>query len=197
MRSLVLCSSNPGKIAEMRALLPLQLRLLSLKEAGIQVDLPETGATLMENALQKAREAHHMCELPCLADDTGLEVDALQGAPGALSARFAGAQRDDAANMRLLLQRLEGCINRTARFRTILALVDGDFERVFEGVVHGRISELPKGDGGFGYDAVFIPRGHERTFAEMTMQEKNGISHRRNAIRSFLQFLAIDRRPGE
>jgi XTP/dITP diphosphohydrolase len=135
--------------------------------------------------------------MPCLADDTGLEVDALHGAPGVMSARFAGAQRDDAANMRLLLQRLDGCNHRTARFRTILALVDGDLERIFEGVVHGRISELPKGDGGFGYDAVFIPRGHERTFAEMTMEEKNGISHRRRAIGSLLQFLAIDRSAGE
>jgi XTP/dITP diphosphohydrolase len=190
MSGLVICSSNPGKIAEIRALLPAGMRVLSLNEAQVEVDLPETGSTLEDNALQKARAAHRICGLPCLADDSGLEVDALDGAPGVLSARFAGSQRDDRANIELLLARMADIHERGARFRTILALVDGGQEHVFEGFVTGRIGEAPKGEGGFGYDAVFIPSGHERTFAEMNIGEKNNISHRRIAIASLLHFLA-------
>ncbi|MBP7449482.1 MAG: RdgB/HAM1 family non-canonical purine NTP pyrophosphatase [Flavobacteriales bacterium] len=190
MSGLVICSSNPGKIAEIRALLPAGMRVLSLNEAQVEVDLPETGSTLEDNALQKARAAHRICGLPCLADDSGLEVDALDGAPGVLSARFAGSQRDDRANIELLLARMADIHERGARFRTILALVDGGQEHVFEGFVTGRIGEAPKGEGGFGYDAVFIPSGHERTFAEMNIGEKNNISHRRIAIASLLHFFA-------
>ena len=180
--TLVLCTANPGKVVEMRALVPAGWRVLSLAEAGIGADLPETGATLEENALQKARTAPALCGPPCLADDTGLEVAALDGAPGVLSARYAGAERDDRANIRKLLKALATSADRSARFRTVLAWVDPGGEHLFEGCVEGRIATEEQGQGGFGYDPVFLPEGSDRTFAEMDRGEKNAISHRGRAM---------------
>ena len=187
--SLLLCSGNPGKIAELIALLPSGMELLSLKDENLPLDLPETGNTLKENALQKARFAHERTGLPCLADDSGLEVDALDGAPGVYSARFAGPEKNDKANMELVLQKLGDSEERSARFRTVLAYVDARETRYFEGVVEGTIAMQGRGEGGFGYDPIFIPDGEQRSFAEMEAQEKNAMSHRAKAMQAFLQYL--------
>lgn len=189
MSKLLLCSGNPGKIAELRALLPSGMELLSLKDENLPLDLPETGNTLKENALQKAHFAHERTGLPCLADDSGLEVDALDGAPGVYSARFAGPEKNDRANMALLLEKLGGSTQRSARFRTVLAYVDAMETRYFEGVVEGTIAMQGRGDGGFGYDPIFIPDGEQRSFAEMEAAEKNAMSHRAKAMQAFVQYL--------
>jgi XTP/dITP diphosphohydrolase len=185
MYELVLCSGNPGKILELQALLPTGMRVRSLAELGLPLDLPETGATLEANAEQKARFAFERCGLPCLADDTGLEVTALKGEPGVLSARFAGPAKDPVANMALLLERLKGVTDRSARFRTVLALVDAEGLRTFEGEVRGTITEAPRGTGGFGYDPVFLPEMSDLTFAELPVAKKNAISHRGQAMWRF------------
>lgn len=186
---LVLCTGNAGKVEEIRPLLPAGIEVISLTDAGLPLDLPETGDTLEANALQKARYAHERTGLPCLADDTGLEVMALHGAPGVLSARYAGQAKDPVANMRRLLDELRGAADRTARFRTVIAFVAADMERSFEGVVTGTITDEPRGAGGFGYDPIFRPDGHARTFAEMGLEEKNTLSHRARAMRAATDFL--------
>ena len=196
MERLVVCTSNAGKMNEFRALLPERLTLLALSDVGITVELPETGATLEENALQKAREAYRLCGLPCVADDTGLEVDALLGAPGVLSARYAGEARSAEANMRQLLDQLRGHQDRRARFRTVLALVDEQGEHIVEGVVDGVILSSPRGTGGFGYDPVFLPNASERSFSEMSSEEKNGMSHRSRAVERFVAYLKDERTLG-
>jgi XTP/dITP diphosphohydrolase len=188
----LLCTGNPGKAAELRALLPVGIELVTLTEAGLPTDLPETGDTLEANALQKARYAHERTGLPCIADDTGLEVDALNGAPGVLSARYAGEAKDPAANMAKLLHELQGVTDRSARFRTVIALVDGEGERTFEGEVRGTITEAPRGTGGFGYDPVFLPEMSDLTFAELDPRRKNAISHRGMAVWKLVRALASD-----
>jgi XTP/dITP diphosphohydrolase len=188
----LLCTGNPGKAAELRALLPVGIELVTLTEAGLPTDLPETGDTLEANALQKARYAHERSGLPCIADDTGLEVDALNGAPGVLSARYAGEAKDPAANMAKLLHELQGVTDRSARFRTVIALVDGEGERTFEGEVRGTITEAPRGTGGFGYDPVFLPEMSDLTFAELDPRRKNAISHRGMAVWKLVRALASD-----
>lgn len=187
---LVLCTGNEGKVKELQALLPEGIIVRSLQDLGIDADLPETGDTLHANALQKAHHVHERCGSPCLADDTGLEVDALSGAPGVRSARYAGEEKDPAANMARLLRELDGRSDRRARFRTVLALVDGVSEHTFEGVVDGRITTEPKGAGGFGYDPVFVPEDGVLTFAQMDKDAKNAISHRGRAMRKLLRHLA-------
>lgn len=186
---LVLCTRNPGKVAELAALLPSNFRVLGPDEVGVTGELPETGDTLEANAVQKARWVHDRCGLPCIADDTGLEVDALNGAPGVHSARYAGEDRDPRANMHKLLHALEGRSDRTARFRTVIALIEDGREHLFHGVVEGRILAAPRGTGGFGYDPLFAPEGEERSFAEMTSEEKNRISHRARATAALLDHL--------
>jgi XTP/dITP diphosphohydrolase len=185
----VLASGNPGKLQELRDQLPSVYQVMGPAQAGIPADLPEDGVTLRENALQKAREAHRLCGLACLADDSGLEVDALGGAPGVYSARFAGSAKDPVANMRVLLDQLGDRSDRSARFRTVLALVDADAEHCFEGVVEGSIASAPRGTGGFGYDPIFVPEGEARTFAEMEPAAKHAISHRGRAMRALLAHL--------
>lgn len=193
--TLVLCSGNQGKLIELRAMLPGGIRLLSLTDVGLAGELPETGTTLMENALQKARIVHEQCGLPCLADDTGLEVEALHGAPGVYSARYAGPQRDPGLNMARLLGELQGVAQRSARFRTVLALVDTEGEHTFVGDVQGHIANAPRGENGFGYDPVFVPDGEHRTFAEMDGAEKNRIGHRGRAVSAFVAWLVSGDRP--
>jgi XTP/dITP diphosphohydrolase len=188
-RELVLCTGNPGKVSELRAMLPKEWVVLSLADVGLGGELPENGHTLEDNALEKARFVHAICGKPCLADDTGLEVDALDGAPGVYSARYAGPEGDAAANIRLLLRSLEGEPDRSARFRTVLALVGRDGEHLFEGVVSGRIAMEPVGSGGFGYDPLFIPDGCRATFAEMGADEKNAIGHRGKALARLIKAL--------
>lgn len=190
-RRIVLCTGNPGKLAELKVMLPDTTQLLSLDDVGLPTDLPESGETLEANALQKARAAFLQCGLPCIADDTGLEVDALDGAPGVYSARYAGAQRDAQANMDKLLEALKDEERRSARFRTVLAYIDGDGEHCFEGVVEGRIALSRQGAGGFGYDPIFLPEGSSLSFAEMSAGSKNRISHRGRALVGLMAYLKI------
>ncbi|HRH39604.1 MAG TPA: RdgB/HAM1 family non-canonical purine NTP pyrophosphatase, partial [Flavobacteriales bacterium] len=179
---ILLATGNPGKVEELRKLLPAGIELVGLAEAGLPLDLPENGDTLLANAFEKARYAHALCGLPCLADDTGLEVRALNGAPGVHSARYAGEAKDPTANMLRVLRELQGKDDRSARFRTVIAFVSSEEEAHFEGTVEGRIIEAPRGAGGFGYDPLFVPAGHEQTFAEMPLALKNSMSHRARAV---------------
>lgn len=163
--------------------------LVTLKEVGITEEIPETGATLDENASQKAHYVYERTGLDCFADDTGLEVEALNGAPGVRSARYATDGHDFAANNRKLLKELEGKTNRKARFRTVISLIRGGVEQQVEGVVSGTIATKESGCEGFGYDPLFIPEGHNTTFAEMTADEKNAISHRGRAVQALVNIL--------
>ncbi|MBI1316032.1 RdgB/HAM1 family non-canonical purine NTP pyrophosphatase [bacterium] len=187
---LVFASMNPGKRAEIAALLPGPFRLATPEEFAWTGELPETGRTLEDNALQKARFLYERSGLGSFADDSGLEVDALGGAPGVDSAHYAGPQRNASDNIRLLLGQLKGNSTRTARFKTVIAWVDASGSaRTFEGVVEGRILEVPRGHHGFGYDPVFVPADSERSFAEMSSEEKNAMSHRARAFKAFWAFL--------
>ncbi len=187
---LVFATNNVHKLNELRAIAGDGLSILSLSDIGCTDDIPETGATLAENAMQKARWVSRRYGCDCFADDTGLEVDALGGEPGVHSARYApGPGHDSAANMRLLLERLDGKTERSARFRTVIALIAEGEEHLFEGVVEGEILAAAAGDGGFGYDPVFRPAGWNKTFAEATAEEKNAVSHRGRATRKLIQFL--------
>jgi len=189
MEKLLLCTGNQGKVLELKALLPEEFNLLNLSDVGLPSDLPETGATLEANALQKAWYAHERTGLVCVADDTGLEVDALAGAPGVHSARYAGEAKDTKANMAKLLEELVGKKDRSARFRTVIAFVATTGSRTFSGSVEGEITEVATGSGGFGYDPVFRPLGSELTFAQMDRSAKNGISHRGIAVRQLVVHL--------
>jgi XTP/dITP diphosphohydrolase len=186
---LVLCTGNPGKVTELQALLPSGVTVRSLADVGIGPELPETGDTLEANAAQKAEHVHRLTGLPCLADDTGLEVDALGGDPGVRSARYAGEAKDPAANMALLLERLHGATDRGARFRTVLAFTTAEGTTLFDGEVRGTITTAPHGTGGFGYDPVFLPEMSDLTFAELPVAKKNAISHRGRAMWRFAQWL--------
>jgi XTP/dITP diphosphohydrolase len=190
MDKLILCTGNVGKVAELQALLPKHFTLLSLADLDLPNDLPETGDTLEANALQKARFVFQRTGMPCVADDTGLEVDALDGAPGVFSARYAGEARNAEANMTRLLKELAGRIDRSARFRTVLALVSDRGEETFEGTVEGTITHAPKGEHGFGYDPIFVPGGFSRTFAELDPAVKNSMSHRGQAVQRLIAHLS-------
>ena len=163
--------------------------LVTLREVGITEDIPETGATLDENASIKARYVYERTGLNCFADDTGLEVEALDGAPGVHSARYATDGHDFTANNRKLLRELEGKVNRKARFRTVISLIVDGIERQVEGIVKGEITTSESGAEGFGYDPLFMPEGYDRTFAEMSAEEKNAISHRGRAVAKLVEML--------
>ncbi len=186
---LVFATNNQHKIKEVTHLLPAELQLISLKDIECEDDLPETGVKLEDNARQKARYVHDKFGVDCFADDTGLEIEALNGRPGVYSARYAGPACIAEENVQKVLTELQGVQNRKARFRTVIALYLGDQEYIFEGSIEGRITESPAGSNGFGYDPVFIPEGEQRTFAEMSLEEKNRFSHRSNAIRKLSDFL--------
>lgn len=190
MSKLLLCTGNPGKIAELRAMLPGNMELMGLADAGLPLDLPETGDSFTANALQKARFAFERTGLPCIADDSGLEVEALNGAPGVYSARYAGEEKSDRANMAKLLHELDGVPDRRARFRTVVALIDPGGEHTFEGEVRGMITTEPRGINGFGYDPVFLPEMSDLTFAELDAGMKNAISHRGQAVWKLVRFLS-------
>jgi XTP/dITP diphosphohydrolase len=185
----VFATNNLHKLEEVRAILGKSIEVISLKELGCKADIPETGNTLEENALQKARYIHERYNCDCFADDTGLEVDALRGAPGVHSARYAGDEHDSEANISKLLSELKGVEQRTARFRTVFALIVNGKEHLFEGAIHGSIIQSRHGTGGFGYDAVFQPDGGTKTFAEMDASQKNRISHRAIAAEKLARFL--------
>lgn len=162
---------------------------MTLNELSVFEDLPETQKTLEGNARQKALYVSEKIRIPCFADDSGLEVDALDGAPGVYSARFAGPEKDTAKNNALLLSRLDGQTNRRARFRTVIALAGFGNLQLFEGVIEGTITTSPRGMNGFGYDPLFVPDGAQQTFAEMSLIEKNALSHRAKAIQKLSDFL--------
>ncbi|NBB73520.1 MAG: RdgB/HAM1 family non-canonical purine NTP pyrophosphatase [Bacteroidetes bacterium] len=188
--TLVLATRNPGKVAEMRDLLAdLPVRLIPADALDAPPDVEEDAPTLRGNARKKADALHRHTGHPALADDTGLEVEALDGAPGVHTARFAGPDATPAENNEQLLQVLQGADTRRARFRTVVAFVDGKDVHDFEGVCEGSIAEAPRGDEGFGYDPLFVPEGEQQTFAEMSAAQKNAISHRKRALHQFAVFL--------
>jgi len=182
-------TNNPKKIEEVKAALSDSFEIVSLKDIGCSDELPETGDTLEHNAFQKAKYVKEHFGVDCFADDTGLEVDALEGEPGVSSGRYAGEPRSDERNIDLLLKNLANSSIRTARFKTVVALLLGAEEYKFEGVAEGEILKVRTGDGGFGYDSVFVPKGHSQSFAELTLSEKNAISHRGKAVSELIAFL--------
>jgi XTP/dITP diphosphohydrolase len=186
---LYLATQNKHKVEELRALLQDYFTVRDLSSLPITEEIPETGATLTENSLQKARYIAEKFQVSCLADDSGLEVEALGGAPGVYSARYAGEPKNDHANLELVLQNLQEKTNRRARFVTVLTYYSEGSYHSFEGDIQGSIVESPRGTQGFGYDPVFQPAGEQRTFAEMTLAEKNQIAHRARALEKFKNFL--------
>ena len=182
MKRIVFATNNAHKLEEVRAILGQSIELITLREAGITEDIPEEEPTIEGNALAKARYVYEKCGCDCFADDTGLEVDALGGAPGVHSARYATDGHDFGANRVKLLRELEGVASREARFRTVVALIEQGHETTFEGVVEGSITTEKIGEGGFGYDCLFTPEGYTQTFAELAPEEKNAISHRGRAV---------------
>lgn len=186
---ILFATNNAHKLTEVQAVLGDRYTLVTPRDCGATEEIPETQPTLEGNALQKARYLYERTGLDCFADDTGLEVEALGGAPGVHSARYATDGHDFAANNRLLLRNLAGEENRRARFRTVVALILGGREYLFEGVVEGQIIDRETGHEGFGYDPLFRPDGYDRTFAQMTTEEKNAVSHRARAVRKLAAFL--------
>ena len=186
---ILFATNNAHKLAEVQAVLGDAYTLVTPRDCGVTEEIPEDQETLEGNASQKARYLHRRTGLDCFADDTGLEVEALGGAPGVHSARYATDGHDFAANNRLLLRNLAGEENRRARFRTVVALILGGREYLFEGVVEGQIIDRETGHEGFGYDPLFRPDGYDRTFAQMTTEEKNAVSHRARAVRKLAAFL--------
>ncbi|TVQ88426.1 MAG: non-canonical purine NTP diphosphatase [Bacteroidetes bacterium] len=189
MFKLVFATNNLNKLNEVSNMLPENVELLTLEQIGCLEDIPETHDTLEENALQKARYVYEKYGLNCFADDTGLEVDALDGRPGVHSAHYAGDQRDSHNNMDKLLKELEHIDNRNARFRTVIALILDGEELLFNGIAEGEIIKEKHGEGGFGYDPIFLPEGYQQTFAQMPLKQKNQISHRYKAIKMFADYL--------
>ncbi len=188
--SIVFATNNGHKLHEIRMMIGDKYNVLSLSDINCHDDIPETASTLEGNALLKARYIKEKYGFDCFADDTGLEVEALDGEPGVYSARYAGPGHDSEANMRLLLDKMNGITDRSARFRTVIALLLGDKEVIVDGVVNGVIAIEPSGQNGFGYDPVFRPVDSPKTFAEMTDSEKNAISHRRRAVEALLNKMA-------
>lgn len=189
-RKLVFATHNAHKVDEVRAILPASVELVGPAALGCHDEIPETGNTLRDNALQKVQYIHDRFGIDCFADDTGLEVEALDGAPGVYSARYAGEPADFAKNRAKLLAALTGISNRRAQFRTVVSLILNGKTYFFEGIVKGRIIAEERGVGGFGYDSVFVPDGYDKTFAELPAAVKNSISHRARAMEQLNNFLA-------
>ena len=187
--TLIFATNNQHKVDEIRSILGDEFMIISLKEAGIDIDIPEPFLTLEANASQKSKTIHELTKQNCFSEDTGLEVDALNGEPGVKSARYSGEEKNFAANIAKLLSNMKGKEYREARFRTVISLIWHNKEYLFEGVSEGKIIDTPKGEHGFGYDPVFVPVGSEKTFAEMELQEKNTYSHRRIATDKLVAFL--------
>ena len=186
---IVFATNNENKLREIRNILGNSFSLLSLGDLNIRDDIPENEVTLEGNALQKARYIHRLLKMNVFADDTGLEIEALNGLPGVNSARFAGENKDFNANIDKALQMMGSTSNRKARFRTVIALILDDREYLFEGIIKGKIISERRGKEGFGYDPVFVPQGRDLTFAEMSLAEKNRISHRAKAFMKLRSFL--------
>ena len=188
MKQLILATHNDHKAQEFRDILQ-QYSLQTLKELGYGKEVKETGKNLEENSFHKAKTVFKVYGHAVISDDSGLEVNALNGAPGVYSARYAGEPRNDYQNTKKLLDELQGISNRKAQFRTVITLMNAVNSFQFEGVVSGTITEIPRGVKGFGYDPIFVPEGHKQTFAELAKDKKNNISHRAIAIKKLVQFL--------
>ncbi|MCT4665896.1 MAG: non-canonical purine NTP diphosphatase [Flavobacteriales bacterium] len=186
---LLFATQNENKIKEIAKILPNHINLMGLKDLGFNDDIPETSPTLEGNALLKAQFLAEKFKLPVFADDTGLEIEALGGAPGVLSARYAGEDKNAEKNMALVLEKLKDHNNRNAQFRTVIAYIHEGKEYLFEGKVLGSIRDEKCGEDGFGYDPIFQPEGYQKTFAEITLEEKNKISHRGLAVQKLIDFL--------
>ena len=189
MKKLVFATNNAHKLEEVKAILEPEYQIVSLKELGCFDDIPETEKTLDGNALLKARYIFDKYGVDCFADDTGLEVKALNGEPGVYSARYAGEDNNAQENMKKLLKNMTGVERREACFRTVIALIESGEVRFFEGRIEGKIAEKPKGTAGFGYDPVFVPDGYQLSFAELGLEEKNKISHRALAVEKLTKYL--------
>jgi XTP/dITP diphosphohydrolase len=188
--SLLFATNNAHKLSEVRSILGPDFQVLSLADVGFNEEVPETQDTIEGNAEQKARYVFEGQGMPVLADDSGLEVNALDGEPGVRSARYAGVHGNSAENIRLLLKKLEGIEDRSARFKCVLAYIDdAGHLHLFQGIVNGTLLTETRGKGGFGYDPIFVPEGYTQTFAEMADEEKNAISHRARALQKFTEFL--------
>ncbi len=187
--TLIFATNNEHKVQEIRKVIGSRFNIITLKEAGIDIDIPEPHDTLEANATEKSKTIHQLTKQNCFSEDTGLEVEALNGEPGVKSARYAGGTRNFQDNIDKLLIHLKGKENRNAQFRTVISLILNNKEYLFDGVCKGKIIEDQKGIQGFGYDPVFIPDGSEKTFAEMSMEEKNIFSHRRKATDKLIAFL--------
>lgn len=190
MHQLIFATNNIHKLQEAAAKIDDKIKLFSLDDIGCYDDIAETGISFHENASIKSHFVHNKYNLNCFGDDSGLEVDALNGEPGVYSARYSGTYGDHAANITKVLKKLSDTNDRRARFRTVISLIWDNQEHFFEGVVEGTIRHDPSGTGGFGYDPIFQPDGYNVTFAEMSLHQKNGISHRARAIDNLLAFLA-------
>ena len=190
MKKFVFATNNAHKLEEVSTILGSKIELLSMKDINCNVDIPETADTLEGNALIKAKYIFNNYHLDCFADDTGLEVEALNGAPGVYSARYAGDAHNSEANMQKLLSDLEGIENRKAQFRTVFALIIDGKDHLFEGIVKGVITKSRRGTSGFGYDPIFIPEGYTQTYAEMGKELKSKISHRALATNKLCNFLS-------
>lgn len=186
MLKMVLATNNLHKIEEIKPLLS-RIELLTLKEVGIDADIPETAETFVQNALLKARGIFNLCGLSCIADDSGLEITALNNRPGVHSAHYSGS-RDSQKNIQKVLQEMHNESNRKARFKTVIVYYNANSFRYFEGITYGTITEKPVGKEGFGYDPIFIPNGSEKTYAQMSLEEKNQISHRAKALKKLAEF---------
>ena len=192
---LIFATNNQHKVDEIRSVIGNPVEIITLKEAGIDIDVPEPFDTLEENASNKSKTIYQMEKANpdvdgCFSEDTGLEVEALDGEPGVRSARYAGEEKSFDKNIEKLLRKLEGVANRTAKFRTIISLIIDGKENFFEGTCEGTIGYDKKGEGGFGYDPIFVPKGSDHTFAEMTMEEKNRFSHRKKATDKLIAYLS-------
>lgn len=192
---IVFASQNAHKLEEIRHMCVHLFEIVTPFDLGITEEIPETGNTFHENAQMKAEYLSKRTSLDCFADDSGLEVTALNGAPGIYSARYAGENKDPEANMNLLLKELSTHTDRSARFVTVIAYVSGNEYHFFEGEIKGEIIDEKRGEKGFGYDPIFVPEGHTRTFAQMTPEEKNSMSHRKMALQSLLVYLSSQQKP--
>ena len=191
MNTLIFATNNKHKIHEIRTVIGSKFNIVTLAEANINIDIPEPYDTIEENAAEKSAFIFNLTSKDCFGEDTGLEVEALNGEPGVKSARYAGEGRSSLDNIKKLLHKLEGINNRNAQFKTIISLMIDGKQTQFEGICKGKIIEELKGTDGFGYDPVFIPDGSIKTFAEMTMEEKNIYSHRRKATDKLIDFLLL------
>ncbi len=186
---IIFASNNKNKVQEIQNQVPKSIEIVTLEEIGCTEDIAETGKTLEENAIIKANYITEKYGLPCFADDTGLEIDALNGEPGVYSARYAGEDKNAEKNMDLVLQKLENSVNRNAQFKTVIALNINNEQHLFKGIVMGKITNEKIGTNGFGYDPIFEPENLGKTFAEMTIDEKNKLSHRGRAVEKLVEFL--------